>query len=98
MVKVIATGESKRLNKGILEFHRLVEEGEIFTVTEERFKVLNGDNKYGVKFVEKYTEKTPQKTSAKTTKKESTKKSTTSKTTTKKTPTRKTTTKKSGEK
>lgn len=93
MVKVIATGESKRLNKGIVEFHRLLEEGEIFEVTEERFKVLNGDNKYGIKLVEKYVEEKP-KTPAKKT---PVKKTTAKKPTTKKTPAKKNTTKKADE-
>ena len=54
MIKAVATGESKRLNKGFKEIHRLAEEGEIIELTEERFKFLNGDNPYNAVFVEKY--------------------------------------------
>lgn len=93
MVKVIATGESKRLNKGIVEFHRLLEEGEIFEVSEERFKVLNGDNKYGIKLVERYVEEKPKVPA----KKAPAKKTTAKKPTTKKTPAKKNTTKKADE-
>ena len=53
-MKVIATDASVKLNKGLKEFHRLVEEGEIFEVDEERFKFLNGDNPYNAVFVEEY--------------------------------------------
>lgn len=54
MIKAVATGESKRLNKGFKEIHRLAEEGELIELTEERFKFLNGDNPYNAVFVEKY--------------------------------------------
>ena len=102
-MKVIATDASVKLNKGLKEFHRLVEEGEIFEVDEERFKFLNGDNPYNAVFVEEYNKgkitflnteekKAPAKKSP--AKKSAAKKPTANKTTGKKPATKKTTAKK----
>ena len=46
MVRVIATDASKRLNVRVKELRRIAMPGEIFEVTEDRFKVLNGGNRY----------------------------------------------------
>jgi len=56
MVKVRATKASKVYNKALKEFHRIVEEGEVFEVTDDRFRFLNGANNMHVVFVEPITE------------------------------------------
>jgi len=52
LIPVIATDESKKKWVRIAEVNRVVEKGERFEVTPERLKVLQGDNPYGVRFVE----------------------------------------------
>lgn len=56
MIKVKATDASFYYKKKLAEFGRIVYPGEVFEVTEARFNVLNGENKYGLKFVEKIEE------------------------------------------
>lgn len=64
---VKATSKYKELNLKDNELGRIPEEGEIFEITEERYKVLTKTNKFNVVFVEKVEEVTVKKT--KTTKK-----------------------------
>lgn len=52
-MKVRATGEYKKRNITDGEQGRILQEGEIFEVSEERFKVLNGGNDFNVIFVER---------------------------------------------
>lgn len=52
-MKVRATGEYQKRNITDGEQGRILEEGEIFEVSEERFDVLNGNNAFGVVFVER---------------------------------------------
>lgn len=59
MVKVRATAASKMYNKAFKEFHRIVNEGEEFEITEERYKFLHGGNEYKIIFVEPITEEKP---------------------------------------
>ena len=51
-MKVKATAEYKNRKVIDSELNRIPEVGEIFEVSEERYKVLTKSNKYGVKFVE----------------------------------------------
>ena len=51
-MKVKATAEYKNRKVIDSELNRIPEAGEIFEVSEERYKVLTKSNKYGVKFVE----------------------------------------------
>lgn len=55
-MKVITTNVSKKFKYKIEELGRIAEPGEIFEVSEDRFKVLNGGNKYRGVFVQKYNE------------------------------------------
>jgi len=57
MVKVRATKASRIYNKAFKEFHRIVEEGEEFEITEERYDFLHGGNQFNIIFVEKVEEK-----------------------------------------
>jgi len=50
---VKATNKYEELNIKDKELNRVIKEGEEFEVTEERFKVLTGENKYKEIFVEK---------------------------------------------
>lgn len=52
-MKVKATGEYQKRNITDGEQGRILQEGEIFEVTEERFDVLNGNNAFGLVFVER---------------------------------------------
>ncbi len=51
-MKVKATEEYKKRKVIDNELNRIPEVGEIFEVSEERFKVLNGKNNYKAVFVE----------------------------------------------
>lgn len=55
-MKVKATGEFKRLGVNPKELDYIPEEGKVFEVSEERFKVLNGKNNYKAVFVERTEE------------------------------------------
>lgn len=55
-MKVKALDTYKKLNVRDNELGRIPEVGEEFEVTEERFKILNGDNKYKEIFVEEVKE------------------------------------------
>lgn len=68
-MKVIATGKSKELNLKIAELGRIAKEGEKLEITEERFKVLNGDNKYNAIFVIEEKKEEPKEEVKKVTKK-----------------------------
>lgn len=50
-MKVKATGEFKRLGVNPKELDYIPEEGKVFEVSEERFKVLKGNNAYRTEFV-----------------------------------------------
>ena len=52
-MKVRATEASQKLSVRIKDLNRIVQPGEIFEVSEARFNVLHGHNKFGVVFVEK---------------------------------------------
>lgn len=78
MVKVKATNAYKKNNlkngnETLViedsELGRVPEEGEIFEVSEERFNKLNGNNAYGLVFVEKIEEEVKKPTKKKTNKK-----------------------------
>ena len=51
MKLVKATSESARRRLRVKELGRVAVEGETFEVTDERFKVLAGDNKFHAQFV-----------------------------------------------
>ena len=51
-MKVKATDQFIKLNVKPIELDWIPEAGEIFEVTEERYKVLKGNNAYNVAFVE----------------------------------------------
>ncbi len=53
MIKVKATDMYKKLNKHDNELGRMPEEGEEWEVTEDRYKVLSGENRYKAVFVKK---------------------------------------------
>lgn len=55
-MKVKTTGEFVRLGVTLKETGKSEEEGKIFDVSEERFKVLNGNNPYKAVFVKPYEE------------------------------------------
>lgn len=55
-MKVKATEEFKKNNVFPVELVYIPDAGEIFNVTEERFKKLSGDNPYNAVFVEKVEE------------------------------------------
>lgn len=73
MVKVKATNAYKKNSFKLViedsELGRVPEEGEIFEVSEERFNKLNGNNAYGLVFVEKIEEEVKKPTKKKTNKK-----------------------------
>ena len=52
MKLVVATDASRRLNKKLKEFHRIVNKGEVFEVTDERYRYLVGMNQFKTAFVE----------------------------------------------
>lgn len=52
-MKVKATNEYVKRNLQDVELKRIPKEGEEFEVSEERFQVLNGKNRYNAIFVEK---------------------------------------------
>ena len=52
-MKVRATEASQKLSVKIRDLNRIAQPGEIFEVSEARFDVLHGHNKFGVVFVEK---------------------------------------------
>ena len=55
-MKVKATEMYKKLNVKDNELQRVLEEGEEFEVSKERFDVLNGNNAYNAIFVEEVSE------------------------------------------
>lgn len=55
-MRVRATDQYEKLNKKDKILKRILKEGEEFEVSEERFKVLNGLNAFGVSFAEKAKE------------------------------------------
>lgn len=55
-MKVKATNEYVKRNLQDVELKRIPKEGDVFEVSEERFKILNGKNKYNAVFVEKVVE------------------------------------------
>lgn len=52
-MKVKATDKYEKLNVEDKGLKRIPKEGEIFEISEERFKILNGNNTFNAKFVEK---------------------------------------------
>lgn len=50
-MKVRATDVSAKLKVGIKELHRIATPGEEFDVTNARYKILSGDNRYRAVFV-----------------------------------------------
>ena len=72
-MKVRATGEYQKRNITDGEQGRILKEGEIFEVSEERFDVLNGKNDFNVIFVER-VEDEEKKVAVPKVKKETTKK------------------------
>ena len=69
-MKVKATNQYKLLNLKDKELERVPEEGEIFEISEERYKYLTRENKYNIAFVEKVEESKEIETAVKKTKKE----------------------------
>ena len=55
-MKVKATNEYVKRNLQDVELKRIPKEGDVFEVSEERFEVLNGKNKFNAVFVEKVVE------------------------------------------
>lgn len=55
-MKVKATAEYEKRGMKAVEIGRIPKEGEIFETTKEKFKVLNGNNKYNAIFVESVKE------------------------------------------
>lgn len=55
-MKVVATDAYQKLQVTDKGLNRIPEEGEIFDVTVERFKVLNGKNNYKTVFAKEYVE------------------------------------------
>jgi hypothetical protein len=55
-MKVKATNKFNELNVRPEELNKIPKEGEIFEVTEERFKVLTGENRFKEIFVEEVIE------------------------------------------
>lgn len=55
-MKVKATNKFNELNVRPEELNKIPKEGEIFEVTEERFKVLTGGNRFEKIFVEEFIE------------------------------------------
>ena len=51
-MKVKATNKYEELNVEDKELKRIPKEGEILEITKERYKVLSGENKWKVAFVE----------------------------------------------
>lgn len=54
-VKALNTYEKNRIEDK--ELKRIIKEGEIFDVNEERYSILTGKNEYGLIFVEKIEDK-----------------------------------------
>ena len=52
-MKVRATGEYQKRNISDGVLGRIPQENEVFEVTEERFDILNGNNAFGLVFVER---------------------------------------------
>lgn len=52
-MKVKATGEYQKRNISDSVLGRVPKQDEVFEVTEERFDVLNGNNAFGLVFVER---------------------------------------------
>lgn len=57
-MKVRATAEYEKRNIKDEGLDKIPKEGEVFEVSEERFNVLNGNNKYKIVFVTKIEEPT----------------------------------------
>ncbi len=55
-MKVRATDKYEKLNVKDKILSRVPKTGEVFEVSDERFKVLSGNNEYNEVFVEKYIE------------------------------------------
>lgn len=55
-MKVKATNKYKELKLKAVELGRIPKEGEIFEIKNEKFSMLNGNNKYKAIFVEKLNE------------------------------------------
>ena len=55
-MKVRATDKYEKLNIKDEILNRIPKAGEVFEVSDERFKVLSGNNEYNEVFVEKYIE------------------------------------------
>lgn len=79
-MKVRATNKYKELNVSDKELGRILNEGEEFEVTEERYKVLTETNKFNVAFVEKVEEAEKTETATKNVNAETAVKKTTKKT------------------
>lgn len=52
MKSVKATGASSKLRVNIKELGRIAKEGETFKVTDDRYRILSGGNRFKAKFVE----------------------------------------------
>lgn len=77
-MKVRATGEYQKRNISDGVLGRIPQENEVFEVTEERFDVLNGNNAFGLVFVERLEDEKKETATPKV-KKEVAKKKTTTK-------------------
>lgn len=55
-MKCVATDVSVKRGLKIKELHRVVQPGEVFEVTTDRFAYLNGNNPLGLLVVEEYIE------------------------------------------
>ena len=69
-MKVRATNQYELLKLKDKELNKIPKEGEIFDVSEERYKELTSKNKYNVAFVEKVEENKEIETATKKAKKE----------------------------
>ena len=69
-MKVKATDKYQKLNVQDNELKKIPAEGEEFEITEERYRVLTGQNKFNEVFVEKVEEKPVIETAVKKSKKE----------------------------
>lgn len=76
---VIATDKYRKLNVKDNQLRRIPEAGEEFEVSEQRYKLLAGNNPYGVAFVEKVEETKEVETATKKVKTEKAVKKTTKK-------------------
>lgn len=52
-MKVRATNEYQKRNITDKELGRVIQEGEIFDISDERFEILNGNNSFNCIFVER---------------------------------------------